>query len=76
MKRAYALDVLLCPRCAGPMRVVAVIEDERVARRILEHLGLPARAPPRGRPWRAAQQQLAVDDDSSRFDGVDSLPTD
>jgi hypothetical protein len=30
------------------MRPIAVIEDERVARKILEHLQLPARAPPRG----------------------------
>jgi hypothetical protein len=71
MKRAYAIDVLRCPRCQGPMRLVAVIQDERVARRILEHLGLPASAPPRGRPWRAAgQAQLALDD-TDRYDGVD-----
>ena len=63
MKRAFALDVLVCPRCAGPMRLVALIEDALVARRILAHLGLPARAPPRGRPWRLAQQVLAIDDD-------------
>jgi hypothetical protein len=47
----------------GPMRLVSVIQDERVARRILEHLGL---APPRGRPWHRGQQ-LALDD-SDRFD--------
>ena len=71
MKRAYALDVLTCPRCAGPMRLVAVIQDERVARRILEHLGLPERAPPRGRPWWAAGQgQLALHD-PDRYDGID-----
>jgi hypothetical protein len=35
------------------MRLIAVIEDERIARRILAHLGLPTRAPPRGRRWRA-----------------------
>ena len=45
MKRAYAIDVLICPRCQGPMRLLSVIQDERVARRILEHLSLPARAP-------------------------------
>ena len=61
MKRAYQLDVLVCPTCAGPMRLVALIEDERVAMRILAHLGLPARAPPRGRPWRPAQTPLALD---------------
>jgi hypothetical protein len=58
------------------MRWVALIEDERVARKILEHLGLPARAPPRGHPWRPGQQQLAVDDDAGRFDGVDPHYTD
>ena len=46
MKRVHAIDVLVCPSCQGPMRVVAFIEDERIARRILEHLGLPSRAPP------------------------------
>jgi hypothetical protein len=30
------------------MRVIAFIQDERVARKILEHLGLVCRAPPRG----------------------------
>lgn len=45
MKRAYATDVLVCPRCSGPMRLVALILDERVATRILLHLG--SRSPPR-----------------------------
>jgi hypothetical protein len=55
MKRAHQIDVLVCPRCAGSMRLVALIEDERIAKRILTHLGLQARPPPRGRPWRPAQ---------------------
>ena len=62
LKRAWAVDVLTCPRCAGPMRIVAFIEDERVARKILEHLGLPSRAPPRGRPARPGQQLLPFDE--------------
>ena len=44
LKRTYAVDMLVCARCQGAMRLVAVIQDERVARRILEHLGLPASA--------------------------------
>jgi hypothetical protein len=52
------------------MRLIAFIDDERVARRILEHLGLPARAPPRGRR-RAPQQVLPLDFASVDFDGVD-----
>ena len=54
------------------MRLVAVIQHERVARRILEPLGLPASAPPRERPWRSGVQvQLAVFD-PDRYDGVDA----
>jgi len=71
MKRTWGLDVLACPRCNGKMTVIALIDDERVARKILRHLGLPSRAPPRGRPWRPGQQQLVLDDDAGRFDGID-----
>ena len=58
------------------MRLVSLIEDQRIAQKILFYLGLPVRAPPRGRPWRPGQQQLAVDDDARRFDGVDPPPLD
>jgi len=46
MKLTFGLDVLACAHCGGRMRYIATILDGRVARRILEHLGLPARAPP------------------------------
>jgi hypothetical protein len=54
MRRSFGLDVLACPRCGGRLRLIATILDPRVARRILNHLGLradpvqtePARAPP------------------------------
>ena len=40
------------------MRIVAFIEDPFVARKILDHLGLPARAPPRGRQaWRRREDR-------------------
>ena len=29
----------VCPKCKGPMRVIALIDDPGVIRRILEHLG-------------------------------------
>ena len=38
------------------MELIAIIDDERVARKILSHLGLPVRAPPRAPPWRPKQQ--------------------
>ena len=32
MKRYWATDVLVCPRCRGPMRIVTVVEDPRTKR--------------------------------------------
>jgi len=54
MRRAFALEVLDCPRCHQPMRLIATIEDPAVVKKILNHLGLstdvpeaePARPPP------------------------------
>jgi hypothetical protein len=36
-----------CPQCGGEFRIIAAIEEPAVIVRILTHLGLPARAPPR-----------------------------
>jgi hypothetical protein len=47
MRRAFGLDVLRCPRCAGRMQVMAAIDGPAVIQRILANLGLPgARAGP------------------------------
>ncbi len=40
MRRAFAADVLACPRCGGRMVLLATIEDPAVITRILTHLGL------------------------------------
>jgi len=44
MRKVYEADPLECPKCrsvkSGPMRVIALIEDAGVIRRILEHLGM------------------------------------
>jgi hypothetical protein len=42
LKRVFAVDVMQCARCAGPMRVIAFIEDRSIVKAILAHLGLPA----------------------------------
>ena len=36
-----------CPHCGGPVTIIAAIEDPLVIAKILAHLGLPTRAPPR-----------------------------
>ena len=45
--KVYEVDPLECPRCKGPIRVIALIDDAAVIRKILGHLGLwtPRHAP-------------------------------
>ena len=38
--KVYEVDPLECPKCKGPLRVVALIDDAAIIRRILTHLGL------------------------------------
>ena len=40
IRKVYEVDPLECPRCKGPMRVIALIEDPGVIRRILDYLEL------------------------------------
>ena len=47
LKRVFAIDLEHCPQCGGEFRIIAAIEEPAVIVRILTHLGLPARAPPR-----------------------------
>jgi hypothetical protein len=46
MARVFEVDVLECPDCHGPMRILATINPPETTTRILEHLGLPSRPPP------------------------------
>ena len=46
LKKVFAVDVLSCPVCSGRMKLIAYIASSSVARRILEHLGLPTTGPP------------------------------
>ncbi len=47
LKRVFAIDVTTCPQCGGPLIILAAIEDPSVIVKILSHLGLPTRAPPK-----------------------------
>ena len=56
IRKAYQADPLVCPKCKGPMRVIALIDDPGVVRRILEHLGRWAPEPAeRGPPAQAPE---------------------
>jgi hypothetical protein len=54
MRRAFALDVLACPRCGARLRVAATIEDPVAVRRILTSVvcHVPPRLSARVRPLR------------------------
>jgi len=47
MKRAFDIDVLVCPRCSGKMKVLATIMKRDAIRAILGSCGFPADSPPR-----------------------------
>jgi hypothetical protein len=52
MHRAFGIDVLACPRCAGRLRLIAMLHDPAVIQKILGHLApsysaqSPGPAPP------------------------------
>ena len=58
-----------CPTCDARMERIATIEDAAVARRILEHLGLPTRGPARPAAW--ARQPALPHVGPDAFDGID-----
>lgn len=68
------VDPLTCPKCKGPMRVIAVIDDREVIRKILDHLGLwevkPKPPPSRTKP----QNRYAEPDISCMKNIVEPVP--
>jgi len=54
IQKIYEIDPLCCPNCQNQMKIISVIENEAVIKKILKHLGLwriKARPPPRkGKP--------------------------
>jgi hypothetical protein len=41
MRRTFEVDVLVCPRCSGRMKIIAAITDPDVIRAFLDSLGIP-----------------------------------
>ena len=54
LRRVFAIDILACP-CGGRRKVIAFITNPNVARKILDHIGLPS-APPQAMLARAPPQ--------------------
>ncbi len=47
LKRVFELDLEHCPNCGGELKIIAAILEAPVIEKILAHLGLQARGPPR-----------------------------
>ena len=47
LKRVFDLDLEHCQNCGGELKIIAAILEQPVIEKILTHLGLQARAPPR-----------------------------
>ncbi len=47
LKRVFVIDLTTCPQCGGPLTFLTAIEDPTVIVKILAHLGLATRAPPK-----------------------------
>ncbi len=54
LKRVFEIDLEHCPNCGGQLKIIAAILEQPVIEKILTHLGLQARAPPRARSRVAA----------------------
>jgi hypothetical protein len=55
LKRVFSIDIEICPKCAGKLEIIAAIEDPKVIKQILSHMGLPA-DPPQPHPARGPPQ--------------------
>lgn len=54
--KVYEAGPLECPTCKAPMRIIALIDDPKVIRRILEHLGPLGSRGDRARPTYASSR--------------------
>jgi uncharacterized protein YbaR (Trm112 family) len=70
MRRTFGFDVLACPRCSGPLRLLALIEHRTAVERIRRHLGLPTDPP---EPWPAQATPNRTDASARAWD--EDMPT-
>ena len=46
LARIFSIDISVCPKCNGEMRIISAILNRTVITEILTHLNLAARPPP------------------------------
>ena len=60
MKRVFRVDVMECPRCRAPTRILAAIHPPETSVAILEWLRLPTRPPPLAPPDANAEEAFVA----------------
>ncbi|MCP4602140.1 MAG: hypothetical protein GY847_16760 [Proteobacteria bacterium] len=83
MRRTFGVDVLACEKCSGRMKIVALIDQPQVIKKILKHFGLPteipqarpARSPPREKEFDDFDDTVQLDLELDDLDGVDDPNT-
>ncbi len=60
LKRVFALDISVCPKCTGRMRIIEVAKDEDHAARVLSEFGIARAPPPKPAPLRIDPRQLSL----------------
>jgi hypothetical protein len=75
LKRVFNIDIEVCSRCGGSVRVIACIEDQDVIDRILAHLREIEKEAPCPAPSGTANQGATCHAVSFRRDGVSSAGT-
>ena len=45
LKRIFGIDVEKCNLCGGRVKIISAIEDPKVIKKILDHVGMPSVAP-------------------------------
>jgi len=66
LKRVFDVDALLCPRCSSRLRIISLIMEPAVVRRILRSLDLPSEPPPVAR----ARAPTLFDDPPPDYDAA------
>jgi len=72
LRRTFGIDVEICPKCGGRMRLLARVTELKNVARFLRHLGEPAepplRAPARDPPyWQSRVLRRRHDDRSGQM---------
>lgn len=70
LKRVFNIDVEVCEACGGKTKIIAAIEDPKVIRKILDHLGFPTK-PPAIAPARGPPRSRQSDEDFSQESSFD-----